>query len=339
MRLIAAIFMGALAFTLSAKRDLTHFWQDKDGIIKAQTELSLELVNAILDEEKPSVNPPSKARMAALYLMDQMLHDTRLDGSPIVAGFLDQRMQRVLDDFSEPLAEGMKVYKLYNDGWIVRTPSVTIGWDIYRGGKVKDADRSLMSDSLAKALADRCDILFLTHNHGDHVDPFVIECFLEQQKPVVAPAEILPDDQRIQHVRQPQIWQDDFKAGNGATLKATIVPGHQDHLQNNIYIVTVPEGYTVSSSGDQWLKDDLDMVLNLQGKVPEVDVFMPICWAARLPEFCQSVGAKVVLTGHENELGHHSIDHREAYWLSYNKLEGFPIPNSLMTWGESFYYR
>lgn len=339
MRLLAAVIAVSTGLALHAKRDLTHFWQDKDGIIKAQTELSLELVNQIIDEERPSLEPPSKARMAALYLMDQMLHDTRLDGSPLVAGFLDGRMQRVLDDFAVPLTEGMKIYKLYNDGWIVRTPSVTIGWDIYRGGKLKDSDRSLMSDSVARALADRCDILFLTHNHGDHVDPFVAECFLEQGKPMVAPDEIMPDDARIRHTRRPEIWHEQFRAANGVVLDATVVPGHQDHLQNNIYIVTVPKSYTVSSSGDQWLREDQELVLNLQGKVPEVDVFMPICWAASLPELCRSVGAKVVLTGHENELGHHSIDHREAYWLSYNKLDGFPIPNSLMTWGECFYYK
>lgn len=339
MRLIATLLLASLSLSMAARRDFTHFWQDKDGIIKAQTELSLELVNDIIDQEKPSVEPPSKARMAALYLLDQMLHDTRLDGSPLIADFLDGRMQRVIADFEVPLQEGMKIYKLYNDGWIVRTPSVAIGWDIYRGGKVKEADRSLMSDSIARALVDRCDILFLTHNHGDHVDPFVVECFLEQGKPVVAPDEIMPGDARILHTRRPEIWQESFKAANGAQLKATVVPGHQDHLQNNIYILTLPEGYTVSSSGDQWLREDQDLMLNLQVKTPPVDVFMPICWAADLPGFCKSVGAKVVLTGHENELGHHSIDHREAYWLSYNKLEDFPIPNSLMTWGESFFYK
>ena len=28
-----------------------------------------------------------------------------------------------------------------------------------------------MSDSIARALVNECDILFLTHNHPDHVDP------------------------------------------------------------------------------------------------------------------------------------------------------------------------
>ena len=337
-RRIAFPLIALTCLSMSAKRDLTYFWSDKDGIINAQTELTFELVNDIINEETPSTAEPTKARKAALYLIDQVLHDTRLDGSPIVSNFLDGRMELVLADLKKPLTKGVKAYKLYNDGWIIRTPKVTIGWDIYRGRKLKDSERRLMSDSIATALADACDIMFLTHNHGDHVDPFVVEQFTSKGKPVVAPDEILADNTAVTHTRKEEIWKETFKAANGAKLKATIIPGHQDHLQNNIYVVTTPDGYTVCSTGDQWLKSDLDMVLNLQGKIPEVDVFMPICWAAKLPEFCKSFGAKVVLTGHENELGHHTIDHREAYWLSYNKLEDFPLPNSLMTWGECFYY-
>ncbi len=337
-RRIAFPLIALTCLSMSAKRDLTYFWSDKDGIINAQTELTFELVNDIINEETPSTAEPTKARKAALYLIDQVLHDTRLDGSPIVSNFLDGRMEMVLADLKQPLTKGVKAYKLYNDGWIIRTPKVTIGWDIYRGRKLKDSERRLMSDSIATALADACDIMFLTHNHGDHVDPFVVEQFTSKGKPVVAPDEILADNKEVTHTRKEEIWKETFKAANGAKLKATIIPGHQDHLQNNIYVVTTPDGYTVCSTGDQWLKSDLDMVLNLKGKIPEVDVFMPICWAAKLPEMCQSFGAKVVLTGHENELGHHTIDHREAYWLSYNKLEDFPLPNSLMTWGECFYY-
>lgn len=334
-----ALSLALLAcLTVSAKKDLTYFWQDKDGIINAQTELTFELVNDIIDRDTPSVEPPSPARKAALYLLDQIFHDTRLDNSPYVSDFLDGRMQTVLAGLKQPLAKGMEIYKLYNDGWIIRTPEVTIGWDIYRGRKIADSERHLMSDSIAAALADACDIMFLTHNHGDHVDPFVIERFTSQGKPVIAPDEIMPDNQGVTHTRREQIWEETFTAANGAALNATIIPGHQDHLQNNIYIVTTPDGYTVCSTGDQWLASDLDMMLHLQGKIPPVDVLMPICWAARLADMCRSFGAKVVLTGHENELGHHTIDHREAYWLSFNKLEDFPIPNSLMTWGECFYY-
>ncbi len=338
-RIILLLSFAAIAWlSVEARKDLTHFWQDKDGIINAQTELTFELVNEIIDNDPPSTEPPSQARKAALYLLDQIFHDTRLDNSPYTGEFLDRRMMKVLSDLEQPLDSGMKIYKLYNDGWIVRTPGVTIGWDIYRGRKISDTDRRLMSDTIAAALADACDVMFLTHNHGDHVDPFIIDRFTSKGKPVIAPDEIMPDNSGITHIRKDTIGNGSFTAANGASLATTIIPGHQDHLQNNIYVVTTPEGYTVCSTGDQWLKDDLEMMLSLDGKIPPVDVLMPICWAAKLPEMCQSFKAKVVLTGHENELGHHTIDHREPYWLSYNKLEDFPIPNSLMTWGEWFYY-
>lgn len=335
---LAVTLLLLLPLSLSAKRDLTYFWQDKDGIIKAQTELTLELVNEIISSDPPSVDAPSNTRKAALYLLDQIFHDTRNDGSPIVSAFLDARMRWVIEDLNTPLDSGMKVYKLYNDGWIVRTPQVTIGWDIYRGRKLTDADRRMMSDSIAAALADACDIMFLTHNHADHVDPYVVKCFTDRGKPVVAPDEILADNTSVTHTRRDSTWSETFVAANGATLPATVIPGHQDHLQNNIYVVTTPDGYKVCSTGDQWLAEDRDMILGVGEYIDGVDVFMPICWAADLAAMCEAFGARVVLTGHENELGHHSIDHREAYWLSYNKLEDFPIPNSLMTWGECFHY-
>lgn len=336
--LIITITLLLMSLPMAGQKELTYFWKDQEGIVNTQAELSFELINEILNDEKPSLGKPSNARKAAFYLMDQILHDTRLDGAPVVGDFLDGRMRAVVADLKNPINKGVKVYKLYNDGWIIKAPEVTIGWDIYRGPKVKDAERRMISDSTASMLADACDIMFLTHNHADHVDPFVVEQFVTKGKPVIAPDEILPEQPGVTHTRQEKIWKEIFKAPNGVRLMATVVPGHQDHLQNNIYIVTTPGGYTVCSSGDQWLKEDLDMMLNLKGKIPTVDIFMPICWAAKLPEFCESFGAKVVLTGHENELSHHSIDHREPYWLSYHKLESVPLPNILMTWGESFLY-
>jgi hypothetical protein len=47
---------------------------------------------------------------------------------------------------------------------------------------------------------------------------------------------------------------------------------------------------------------------------------------------------KLVITGHENELGH-SVDHREPFWLTYDRLHESPAPFLMMTWGESFHYR
>ena len=35
----------------------------------------------------------------------------------------------------------------------------------------------------------------------------------------------------------------------------------------------------------------------------------------------------------------HTVDHREDYTQTYNRLFGSPYPAVVMTWGESYYYR
>lgn len=60
-------------------------------------------------------------------------------------------------------------------------------------------------------------------------------------------------------------------------------------------------------------------------------------WANSLYEVIDGFDPKWVLTSHENELGH-TIDHRESYWTSYDKLSKVSRPHCLMTWGEGISY-
>ena len=76
------------------------------------------------------------ARKAALQLLDGIFHDTCLDGSETLSRFMESRLSGLLEDMQKPLEEGMKVYKLYNDGFIVKTKSVTVAFDLYRGGAI-----------------------------------------------------------------------------------------------------------------------------------------------------------------------------------------------------------
>lgn len=336
-KFLLSIFILAVEMTASAKRELTYFWGQKDAYINNQTAMTFDLVSEILQAYPPTTDTVAPARKAALYMMDGILHDARLDGSPLIIQYMDTRLQLVLDDLRKPIEKGMKIYRMYNDGVIVRTPEVTMAWDLVHGPKTNEGE-SIVSDSLLRLIVDKCDIMFLSHNHNDHVDPAVQYMLTSAGKPVVAPDEILADSAAVTHTRKEKIWKENFTASNGAKLKATILPGHQDHLQNNIYIVTTPDGYTFCSTGDQWHEGDNEWVLNLKGKIPAIDVLMPICWAYKLPLMVESFNPKVVITGHENELGH-TADHREAYWLTYYKLEDINRPKCLMTWGEILFYQ
>jgi hypothetical protein len=52
----------------------------------------------------------------------------------------------------------------------------------------------------------------------------------------------------------------------------------------------------------------------------------------------RGVNPELVITGHENEMGH-TVDHREDYTQTYNHLFGSRYPFLVMAWGESFHYR
>ena len=75
----------------------------------------------------------------------------------------------------------------------------------------------------------------------------------------------------------------------------------------------------------------------MPSQLPKVDVLLIICWAMELQTHVDAFHPQLVITGHENELGH-GIDHREAYWMSYLKFDALPYPYSLMTWGECYEY-
>jgi hypothetical protein len=132
-------------------------------------------------------------------------------------------------------------------------------------------------------------------------------------------------------------------------LKVIVYPGHQgEDIENNVSLVFTPEGLSFSHMGDQSNSNDFEWI-DLVGKKHVVDVLMPNCWTTDIVRVVKGFQPAVVITGHENELGH-TIDHREPYWLTYQRREGsdrfggsrelgYATPLILMTWGESFVYK
>ena len=307
-----------------------EFWGCADSYLLRQTARTLDLVNQALQDYPPTVGN-SVPRRLALSNLDAILHNTAFDKSEPLMSFVQTRIQKVIAGLQSPLTSDMAIYKLYNDGFIVRTQSATVAFDMVMGSTYQ-----LIPDSLMSQLVDKCDVLFLSHKHRDHVDPGVVAMFTERGKQVVAPAEALPENSHITHFRKEQI--DDLTIRLPKTaLRVKVLPGHQDELQNNIYVVTTAEGLTFVQTGDQYLKEDIPWIEQLPSSLPEVDVLLINCWAMELRTHVDAFRPRLVITGHENELGH-GIDHREAYWMSYLKLDALPYPYSLMTWGECYEY-
>ncbi len=321
---------------------------------------SLGWADEIFDRFPPSI-VEHPVRRAALIRLDDILHIESAPRNALVQVFYHRRMEKAVSQIQQTrVDDGIRIWKLYNHGFFVRTPIVSFCFDIMPG---TEADGFPVEMRLMEQIADQADALFISHRHGDHVDVRVVQLFIERNKPVIAPEGLW----QLQELESSSNRQDDSQRAtlqnetvsnllfpersaevvheipvqNGAQiLRVVAYPGHQGTITNNVHLVTTPDGYTVVQTGDQSGSEepggDFDWIAHI-GYNHDVDVFLPNCWSTNIKRFIRGVNPKLVITGHENEMGH-TVDHREDYTKTYNRLFGTRYPFIVMTWGESYHY-
>ncbi len=328
---LGCIYVSLLVVNTVHAQERSAFWGKADAYLNKQAYYMFELADQALTENPPIPGAPM-VRKLALYNLDAMLHETKYDNTEPFQNFISSRINKVITDLATPVKKGMKIYKVYNDGFVARTKTVTIAFDVVRGAC---QGKQIISDEMIRSVVDQCDVLFLTHEHGDHVDPVVVDMFLKAGKPVIATTSILPDKQEIQHERPAdgQMQNKKVQLKNGQTLQVRIFPGHQSELLNNLYVVTTEDKMTVAHIGDQYHKEDIEWIMNIKKDIPQPDALIVNCWTNRMNDLVNGFNPKLVITGHENEMGH-TIDHREAFWLTYQKMEQISKAYLVMGWGE-----
>ena len=333
--LLALISSTIIASAQQKSAEPVAFWGKEDAYLLKQASHMFSLVDEALTENPPVVGAPM-ARKLALYNLDAMLHEVKYDNTEPFCNFIDSRMGKVIEDMNGSVKRGIKIYKIYNDGFVVHTKSANIAFDVVRGAC---KGQQLLSDEQVDAIVDKCDVLFLSHNHGDHVDKYVVNRFIEAGKPVIAASEILPNLEGVTHYRsESEILDKVVKLKSGEELQVKIFPGHQSPMMCNIYVVTTPDKYTVAHTGDQYDKNDMEWIAEIKEKAPKIDGLMINCWSYQIAEAIKGFDPRYVLSGHENEMGH-TIDHREAFWITFQKLEPVQHDYVVMSWGEWFSFK
>ncbi len=317
-----------------------------------QAEALLSQASEVFSRHPPDWPEPA-ARKSALLLLDGVLHDVYAPERPPVQLFFKTQIKKAIEEVEQAdIEEGARIWKLYDHGFVVKSKSVTLGFDLIRG-KSAGAEGFLINEEYMDRLIKQCDVLFISHYHGDHAEEWVAQSFIDQGKPVVAPSQVWRDkpiNKRITHLeRAPNKVQKLPLQGGKQILKVIVYPGHQGEvIENNVSLVITPEGLSFSHMGDQSNSDDFGWIDKVADN-HKVDVLMPNCWTTDIVRVVKGFQPAVVITGHENELGH-TIDHREPYWLTYQRREGsdrfggsrelgYDTPLILMTWGESFVYK
>jgi L-ascorbate metabolism protein UlaG (beta-lactamase superfamily) len=304
---------------------------------------SLAWVDFILDSYPPAtVEYP--VRRAALIRMDDILHIQSAPHKQCVQQFYKERMEKAIAEIEQTqVTQGMRIWKLYNHGFFIRTQSVSFTFDLVPGGG--DPDFALSPDQIRR-LAAQSDATFISHLHGDHASKQVARAFLAAGKPVIAPPNLWADDPefkgRLLYAKRGANESQAIPLNHkNCSLDVVAYPGHQGpKVENNVYLVTTPEHFSVVHTGDQavspYTNPDFAFFGEL-GRTHHVDVLLPNVWAPGLSKIIQSVHPQLVITGHENEMGH-VVPHREDYTQTYTRLFGTAAPYLVMTWGETYHY-
>ena len=327
------LFFGSPIFAQQVRLPL-NYWRNPEGMLQEHATLLFEQAHVILEKYPPSATVGDERKMALLSL-DALLHDVRLDNTKAFTDHVEKRFQHVLDKLEKETLNNneIRIHQLYNHGYIIKTPSVTIGFDIVRGGRPQ---HPFVSDALIQSVVSQCDILFISHEHGDHADKSVAQIFCDQNKDVIAPPGLWDNmSPNIKYLRGEDIVTEKMDIpAKEKTLTVKIFPGHQDSVMNNVYAVTTPEGITVMHTGDQSNIGDMQWISCVSDEI-EVDVFLVHCWMPAIEKVVAGIKPKLIVVGHENEM-EHTIDHRESYWLAFRCFANVTVPYVVMTWGESF---
>jgi len=355
-KIIVLILIGGITF-INAQQNKSNDLIDpclnkkSNDYMDRQQEALLREVAEVMDANLPGY-PPARIRQTALYLFDAVMHDKYVAFRKPVQEFFHKRIEKAITDIENTqIDEGAKIWKLYNMGFVVKTKSVTIAFDLVRATSSDSKDFEL-PNKIIKRFAKQCDVLFVSHKHDDHQDKTVAQIFLDAGKPVVAPDQFWKEDlifSKITHLKREANKVQKLKIKKGKMkLKVVIYPGHQIAKTDvNVPLVLTPEGINIAHLGDQINEGDFmidyDWIDNVS-KNFHVDIMMPTNWTNELTRIAKGFKPELTIIGHENELGH-KVDDRDPFWGDTEHSEPSLVeflnsnyPYLFLIWGESYHY-
>jgi len=324
--------------------------QKDNDYLDRQAAVFLDTVQTVL-AKYPPVLKESKERGYAKLLLDAVFHEKfAAFRKPAQDFFHAQNIQLVKELETTKIKNGAKIWKVYNMGFIVRTQTVTIAFDLVSGITSGSRDFAL-PDSLMDRMVRQCDILFISHKHADHAEKAIATRFLGEGKPVVSPDQVWKGDSIATSILHPERVAEKVHSINlsgNRTLTVIAYPGHQmQSTDNNVVLVTTPDGITIAHTGDEINEGDFMPDFEWIDKVAKnhkVDILMPNAWTMDISRIVKGFNPALVLPGHELELGH-SVWDRLPYWgddayleLNYKQLKASKYPVVALIWGESISY-
>jgi len=324
--------------------------QKDNDYLDRQAKVFLDTVNVLLNQFPPAPFPEARERGMAKLLLDAVLHEHYAAYRKPVQQYFRTQVDKVIRELeTEKVEKGVRIWKIYDMAFIARTKSVTIAFDLVSGITSGSVDFAMTPEQIER-LARQCDVLLITHRHQDHAEMAVAQQFISLGLPVVANESVWKNEpifSQIIHLERNQEKVHKLKLKSGV-IDLIVFPGHQmKSIDNNVYLVKTPEGISLVHTGDQINEGDF-MVdwdwIDKVGKNHKVDVLMPIAWTMDIMRMVKGFNPKMVMPGHELELGHTVWD-RLPFWgddeylqLNYAELKKSVYPVVVLVWGESYHF-
>jgi len=226
-----------------------------------------------------------------------------------VGATFKSQMDKAVAEISEArITGGVRIWRMYNMGFVVKSAEATVGFDIHPGWVFDNP----MDEAQQKRLADALDIAFVSHWHHDHCSRPFLKQVLAAGKRIVILDSVAKELTSEKVIRIPGVGDRPLRIA-GVDIYAHT--GRQfPTARNNVYVVRMG-GLTVMHQGD-------NNKTSLYGEISrehKVDVLLGNCWAS-LNSCIKGVSPRLVISGHENEIKHPPAM-RSGYPRTFRELD------------------
>lgn len=243
-------------------------------------------------------NPPCgsgdrEARREAILALDELLKNDDAPWNPDVIALYENMMGNVVQEINEPVTDGVRIWSTYNHGFIVKTPTTVFAFDLVDG-------YAKWGYQIPDVVLEQIQVLFITHWHVDHLDPYVIRAVRDFGGEVIAPSE---DEKDLGYGT---IYLSHGEETTAAGLRVKAYAGLHSDVPVRIYQVTTPEGLVIMHTGDNQTSETLPDGLT-------VDILLLNAWVNEsgsttsiigMQNSIQKISPRLTIPGHIHELGH-----------------------------------
>lgn len=252
-------------------------------------------------------------REQILMELDEILKVPTSRDSGNVFEFYASMMQKVNRELQVEVTAGIRIWMMYNHGFIVKTPETVFAFDLIDGYSGWQDEKNY---ELPDELINRIDVLFVSHEHVDHTDPSIMQKIRANGKFVIDSDEIDP----------------------GFFDRYQVVAHHGQHsVETLIFEVTTSNGYKIVHTGDNQTSEVLP-------SIDQVDVLLLNAWVNESGTTYSSEGMRncirklkpeVMIPGHIHELWHGPNSRTWYKWSLFYVDDGsISATIQVMAWGE-----